>query len=167
MQFYRKFVRRGVFSALEVAVVVVIVGVVGAIVGPRMSRGAAAASSPQLAEQVLAGRLKSLREAIGAYAEEHGGRPPDGPQIEEQLTQFTDWSGNVSPTKTRQYRLGPYLREIPPLPVGQNRSVTRIRLAKDPATLPAGWTYDPRSGTITAATRATESDDLGRPFAGY
>src|SRR4051812_22587499 len=129
MPFYRNLTGRGVFSLLEVAVVVVVLGVVAAIVAPRMSRGAA--SSPQLGERVLVGHLRGLREAIEAYAGDHGGHYPDGDgaRVARQLTEMTDWSGNVSPTRTARHHLGPYLREIPALPVGARKGLATIRLA--------------------------------------
>ena len=82
MPFYRNALRRGVFSLLEVAVLLTVLLIVATIVAPRMSRGAT--SSPQLPEQVLTGQLRSLRSAIAAYARDHGGRFPDGDAVANQ-----------------------------------------------------------------------------------
>src|SRR3954470_22438286 len=105
---------------LEVAIVLVVLGIIASIVGPRRSRGAAdpQAAARQTQEQVLAGRLKAMRAAIAAYLNEHGGHAPDADRVVPQLTTYSDWSGRTNPSKTSRYIYGPYLREIPELPVG-------------------------------------------------
>ena len=118
MPFYRKLAGRGVFSMMEVVVVLIFLGVVATIVGPRISR---ASHAPiRTGEPLLVGNLRALRLAIDAFAADHDNRPPwgDAAQVVAQLTQFTDRSGAVSPTGTKRYRFGPYLREIPPVTVG-------------------------------------------------
>jgi general secretion pathway protein G len=164
MPLSRKLLGRGVFSLLELAVVLVILGVVAAIVGPRMSRGASV--SPHQNQQILVGHLRSLREALDAYAADHAGHYPAGDpaRIAQQLTQYTDLSGSPHPTRTAGYPLGPYLREIPPLPVGaQDRTptITLIAAAK------AAWLYNPATGRIRANTSLQECDRLGRPYSSY
>jgi type II secretory pathway pseudopilin PulG len=146
MPFYRTALRKGIFSLLELAVVLTVLLIVATIVAPRMTRGAA--SSPQLPAQVLTGQLRSLRAALTAYARDHGGQYPDADHVARQLTQFTDWAGRPNPTRQGEFRWGPYLREIPPLPVGSNHSNATIRRA-DAKSDPAGWLYDPRTGNIT------------------
>jgi prepilin-type N-terminal cleavage/methylation domain-containing protein len=167
MKFYRNLVGRGAFSLLEVAVVAVVLGVVAAIVSPRMSRGAA--SSPQLGSQVLVGQLRSLRAAVHAYADEHGGHAPDGDadRVTRQLTQYTDWSGNPSPARTARHNLGPYLREIPPLPVGSKKGLNAIRITADPDAPGAAWLYDPATLQVRPAVPAGETDTMGREYNSY
>jgi hypothetical protein len=164
MRFYRTSLKRGIFSALEVAVVMTVLFVVATIVGPRMSRGAA--SSPQLPEQVLTGHLRALRGAIAAYAQDHGGRFPDGDgaRVAAQLTQYTNWLGEARPTRAADHALGPYLREIPALPVGANRGAAGIRTAADSSGNAAGWIYDARTGRIVPATSPRDVDSMGIPF---
>jgi type II secretory pathway pseudopilin PulG len=164
MPLSRKLLGRGVFSLLELAVVFVVLGVVAAIVGPRMSRGASV--SPRQNDQILVGQLRSLREALDAYAADHAGLYPAGDpdRIARQLTQNTDRSGSPSPSRTADHRLGPYLREIPSLPVcAQNRAPT-ITLVE---TAQAAWLYDPATGRIRANTAPGECDLLGRPYSSY
>jgi type II secretory pathway pseudopilin PulG len=146
---YRALVGRGVFSLLELAVVLVVLGVVAVIVAPRMSRGATAASSPRLPQQLLVGHLRALRAAIHDYANDHGGHPPDGDadRAARQLTQYTDWSGATSPTRTPRHTLGPYLRDIPPIPTGPHKGAAILGLPGNPH---AAWTYDPATGNIHA-----------------
>src|SRR5688500_621339 len=108
----RPSARRG-FSLIELVIVVVIIGIIAAIAIPRLSRGAAGA-----ADSAIAGNLSVLRNAIDLYATEHGGTYPALATFEAQLTQFSDASGTTSATKTATAIYGPYLRKVPPLPVG-------------------------------------------------
>jgi type II secretory pathway pseudopilin PulG len=156
--------RTGGFPALELAIVVVVLGIVASVVVPRMSRGAPAASGADARDAVLVGRLKLLRTAVEAYTKDHGGRPPDPDRIGPQLTTFTDWGGRASPARTGQHVFGPYLRDIPPLPVGENKGKSTIGLVTDPRT---GWTFDPTTAQIRANARPDERDRSGRAYAAY
>jgi prepilin-type N-terminal cleavage/methylation domain-containing protein len=149
--------RRG-FSLIELVIVVVIIGIIAAIAIPRMSRGAAGA-----ADSSLEANLKVLRGAIDLYETEHG-KLPTAADIVGQLTQFTDEAGNVSATKTTTAIFGPYLRAIPPLPVGARKGSTGIAAADGAG---VGWIYDATTGTIRANTTATEVDARGRRYDQY
>jgi type II secretory pathway pseudopilin PulG len=167
MRFYRNVIGRGIFSLMEITVVLVVLGVVAAIVGPRISRGAATAASYRPGEQVLVGQLRSLRAALDAYAAEHGGHYPDGDviQIIQQLTEHSDSAGAVRPDPSARHPLGPYLREIPPLPVGPQKGAATLCLPRgDPS---AAWLYHPATGQVHANTRPEECDALGRPYSTY
>lgn len=152
--------RRGGFSLLEVVIVVAIIAILAAIGIPRMSRGSKGAG-----DSALSGDLAVLRNAIDLYAAEHGGTFPTAANITTQLTQYTDITGTtISPTKTATAIYGPYMRSIPPLPVGDNKGETGISAnAADPGT---GWVYVQAGGTITANTLA-EEDDTGKPYNTY
>jgi len=165
MRCYRSALGRGVFSLMEITVVVVVLGVVGTIVGPRMSRGAS--SSPFVTDQVLVGHLRLLRSAIASYRVEHGGRLPSGDaaHVTAQLTGFSDILGNINARKTNRYALGPYLGQIPALPVGMRQGDATLGLSGSPGE--AGWVYDPASGAIRANAADHESDAMGRPYASY
>jgi type II secretory pathway pseudopilin PulG len=152
------------FPALELAIVLVVLGIVASVVVPRMSRGAPAANPADARDAVLVGRLKLLRTAVAAYTRDHGGHPPDPDRIVSQLTAYTDWAGRTNRARTGQHVLGPYLREIPQLPVGDNKGKSTIGLVTDPHT---GWTYDPITANVRPNTRPDERDRAGRPYAGY
>jgi type II secretory pathway pseudopilin PulG len=162
MRFYRTLLRKLGFSLLQAAVVLAVLGIVATIVGPRMSRGGA--PSPRIAEQVLVGNLQSLRHAVRAYASDHAGRLPSGDP--RQLVQFTDQAGHPSPVRTLRHRWGPYLREIPPLPVGAHRGATTFDHVAV-RNSPAGWLYDPVSGNVIPNTHSDECDMNGRAFRSY
>jgi len=152
--------RRGGFSLLEVVIVVAIIAILAAIGIPRMSRGSKGAN-----ESALSGDLAVLRNAIDLYAAEHGGAFPTAANITNQLNQYTDVTGTtVSATKTATAIYGPYLRSVPPLPVGANKGTNGISaLATDPGT---GWVYTESTGTIKANT-TTETDDSGKAYNTY
>src|SRR5688572_23623915 len=104
---------RNAFSLVELIIVVVIIGIIGAIAIPRLSRG-----SQSAADNALRGNLAVLRRAIELYAAEHDNRFPTEAQILQQLTTYTDLAGNPNGTKTSPFIYGPYIKEVPPLPVG-------------------------------------------------
>ncbi len=152
--------RRGGFSLLEVVIVVAIIAILAAIGIPRMSRGSKGAN-----ESALSGDLAVLRNAIDLYAAEHGGAFPPAANIAVQLTQYTDVTGTtVSPNKTATAIYGPYLRSIPPLPVGAKKGNTEIAALSGAGT---GWIYTESSGTIKADTTDTEVDDTGKKYNTY
>ena len=147
------------FSLIELVIVVVIIGIIAAIAIPRMSRGSAGA-----ADKSLAGDLITLRKAIDLYQAEHGGTYPSDPS--NQLTQYTDNAGNTSATQDATHIYGPYLRSLPPLPVGAQKGQTVIGVSQTPGTAGFGWIYDPGTGAITANT-TSEQDVSNTPYDQY
>jgi prepilin-type N-terminal cleavage/methylation domain-containing protein len=153
------------FSLLELVIVVVIIGIIAAIAIPRMSRGTAGA-----ADSALAGDLAVLRNAIDLFAAEHGGKFPTLANIDDQLTQYTDDSHTSAPvdTKDQTHIYGPYLREVPPLPVGANKGKTTFTgTAPSDTTADAGWYYDEDSGDIRANCANSETDESGKKYNEY
>ena len=151
--------RRKGFSLLELVIVVVIIGIIAAIAIPRMSRGAAGA-----AEAALTGDLAVLRNAIDLYTVEHGGTPPAEATFEAQLTTYTDSVGDAQATRDTTHYYGPYIRKIPPLPVGARKGATGVK-ATDGAGI--GWIYIESTGSITANCTDTEVDASGKKFNTY
>lgn len=135
--------RRG-FSLIELVIVVVILGIIGAIAIPRMSRGSEGA-----AESALKANLQALRGAIDLYAAEHQGTFPTAADFEDQMLLFTDASGGTSTTKTGDFIYGPYLRSVPPLPVGTNQGNAGVAAADGAG---VGWLYNETTGTIVSNT---------------
>lgn len=126
-------------------IVVVILAIIAAIAIPRMTRG-----TESSAEAALAQNLTVLQRAAEFYAAEHG-QYPSGAAVVQQLTGYTDLAGQVSPTNTRTgpYLYGPYLRSVPPMPVGPNKGATGVGTAAGPG---VAWVYDPARGAFTANT---------------
>lgn len=140
--------RRG-FSLIELVIVVVIIGIIAAIAIPRMSRGSAGA-----ADSAVVANLRALRNAIDLYATEHGGTMPGPTTIVAQLTTYTDDAGATSATKTGAYIYGPYIRDIPSLPVGAKKGSKGIAAADGAG---VGWIYD---GTTVKANCADSEVDI-------
>ncbi len=159
------------FSLVELVIVVVIIGVIAAIAVPRISGGAAASD-----ESALKANLTILRNAIDRYAAEHDGTfpgaAPDGIggtvnsalAFVNQLTGYSNAQGKVSMTQDSSSRLGPYLRRVPPLPVGDNRDSAEV--AVDTSNSPPvvttgseGWVYNPTTGEIIANSDKANRDN--------
>ncbi len=148
------------FSLIELIIVVVIIGIIAAIAIPRLSRGAAGA-----ALSALIGDLAVMRSAIDLYATEHIGSLPTLADFANQMTQYSDVSGNTSATKSGAFIYGPYLRELPPLPGGPQQGRTGVKAPPADGLGPFGWVYS--SGLIFANAAPGEVDESGKPFNTY
>jgi general secretion pathway protein G len=150
---------RNAFSLIELVIVVVIIGIIAAIAIPKLSRGASGAI-----DSSLKGDLKVLRTALDAYAAEHSGAYPSVTQIAAgNLIGYTDDQGGFSATKDASHIYGPYLRAVPPLPVGTAKGSTGIDTTASAGT---GWIYSPTTGAVTANT-TTEADATGALYNQY
>jgi len=147
------------FSLLEVVIVVAIIAILASVAIPRLSRGTKGA-----ADAALAGSLRTLRDAIDHYAAEHGGSFPELNQFALQLTRYTNRDGQTRTKKDTTHIWGPYLRDVPPLPVGARRGKTGVKAVDDGS---AGWIYDQVTGTIRANCSDTETDDTGTKYKDY
>jgi prepilin-type N-terminal cleavage/methylation domain-containing protein len=150
--------RRG-FSLIELVIVVVIIGIIAAIAIPRMSRGAAGA-----ADGALSANLAVLRNAIDLYQTEHSGTYPTVAGIANQLTGYTNAAGTVGTQGDGVSIYGPYLRAIPPLPVGADKGKTDFVAAYAAG---HGWVYDATAGTVKANCAGTETDAAGKAYNAY
>ena len=147
------------FSLLELVIVVAIIAIIAAIGIPRLSRGTRGA-----ADSAVSSNLAVLRNAIDLFAAEHADTFPTAAAITNQLTQYTDVSGNTNATKDTTYIYGPYIRSIPPLPVGAKKGSTGIAAAD---ANDVGWIYTQATGTIKTNTTASEKDDTGKLYTDY
>lgn len=128
------------FSLIELVIVVVIIGIIGAIAVPRMSRGSRGASV-----SALTGNLAVLNKAVDHYAAEHGGQYPNAASIAAQLTGETNYDGTTWTGAPGEISYGPYLRKVPPLPVGDKKGNTVIAVINGDD---VGWFYAPATGVI-------------------
>ena len=138
-------IRRRGFSLLELVVVVVIVGVIAAIAISRVSRGAAGAE-----ESALRRDLQLLNNALEHYWAEHMSTYPDPGDIESQLTLYSDITGSQlagGRDAARGIIYGPYLRQVPPVPMGPNKGSSRIAVLNGAG---VGWIYDTSENRIVA-----------------
>ncbi|MHC4218113.1 MAG: prepilin-type N-terminal cleavage/methylation domain-containing protein [Planctomycetota bacterium] len=154
--------RERAFSLIELVVVVVIIGIIAAIAIPRLSRGSAGA-----ADAALIGDLAVMRSSIDLYVTEHQGLTPTLAAFEAQMTEYSDLNGNTNTTKGGLFIYGPYLRAVPPLPVGAQRGEEALKVPPADGTAGFGWVYDAANGSIVANTAAGETDDAGTPYNTY
>jgi len=155
----RRRATSGGFSLLEVVIVVAIIAILAAIGIPRMSRGSKGAN-----DSALSGDLAVLRNAIDLYAAEHGGSMPTLAGIVNQLTLYSDTGGVTSADKIAPYIYGPYVRSIPPVPVGNRKSQSGIAAVDGPT---VGWIYDAGTGKIKANALDTDVDDSNVKYNTY
>lgn len=155
----RRWVNKPGFSLLEVVIVVAIIAILAAIGIPRMSRGSKGAN-----DAALKGDLAVLRNAIDLFSAEHGGSFPTAANIENQLQQYSDVLGAVSPSKSATHIYGPYIRTIPPLPVGAKKGQNGIAAVDD---VDVGWIYTATDGSIRANCTPGEVDDANVPYMDY
>jgi len=154
--------RRG-FTLIELVVVVVIIAIIAAIAIPKMSRGSAGAADSAVAQD-----LATMRSALELYQTEHGGTYPSNTSAAtflNQLTQYTDASGNAQATKDTSHIYGPYLKTVPPLPVGANKGLSTITITGPAGTGSFGWYYD--GTTVWANDPATDVDVKNTPYNTY
>jgi hypothetical protein len=109
-----------------------------------------------------------MRQALDKYQNEHGGSYPTMGMVNSALTTYTDDAGTSGQTtKDSFHPWGPYLKAIPPLPVGAAKGATLI--GHDAGPTPGnnvGWLYDPATGSIRANC-ANEIDSAGNLYSSY
>ncbi|MBS0197546.1 MAG: type II secretion system protein [Planctomycetes bacterium] len=153
--------RRGAFSLIELVIVVLIIGILAAIAVPKMSRGAAAA-----ADSALQSNLATIRSALELFQTEHAGVYPALADLDNALTQYSDAGATKYGAKDTAAGViyGPYLRKVPPLPVGADRGKTSFIGS---ITAGNGWVYDATTGSIKANCPDAEVDARGVKYNTY
>ena len=149
------------FSLIELVIVVVIIGIIGAIAIPRMSRGSEGAQ-----DAALVANLAVLRNALDLFQTEHGGTFPAFADMPDALLEDSDVGASTYGAKDGSNGIiyGPYLRAIPPLPVGAGKGVNTIVSSADGT---GGWVYNESTGHISANTGATEKDAQETLYSDY
>jgi general secretion pathway protein G len=153
----------------------VIIGIIAAIAVPRMSRGSQGAS-----DSALGANLAVLRNAVDLYQTEHQAYPASATgataaDLLRQLTKYTDGTGtsNATETKDAGHPYGPYLRKIPPLPVGSKKGQSTVKIATSESevagTTDEAWIYYPTTGEVKAnlGTQSENKDSKGDAYNTY
>lgn len=130
---------RGGFSLIELVIVVTIIAIISAIAVRRLGR-----HSEQSGANAAAQDVSVLQLAIERYRAEHG-TYPTAAGVADQLTKYSDVQGNTSDTRTPPFTYGPYVRKIPPVPIGPARGSATIGAAPGAG---VGWVYVPAEGSI-------------------
>jgi len=149
--------RRKGFSLIELVIVVVIIGIIAAIAIPKMSKGSAGAG-----DSALRGNLAVLRNAVELYNSEHAAFPSGtAANVTAQLTTYTDVNGTTAAAKNLATGItyGPYLRKIPPLPVGSKKGQSTLAVTTSATAVGTGteaWVYYTDTGEVKANLADTE-----------
>ena len=153
---------RRAFSLIELVIVVVIIGIIAAIAIPRLSRGAAGA-----ADAALIGDLAVMRSSLDLYETEHTGDVPTLANFVNAMTLYSDINGNTNPVQGGAFIYGPYLRAVPPLPVGAQKGQNGVKAPPADGIGAFGWCYDVTAETIVANCAVGEADDSGTDYNTY
>lgn len=159
----RQRVTNRAFSLVELVIVLVIIGIVAAIAVPRLTHGATNASAV-----ALKSNLAMLRNAIELYRAEHEGAVPTIAKFTAQITKFSNVTGTSFAAIARVADgviYGPYLKAIPPLPVGDQKGQTAVISPNGVGD--AGWVYTQSTGDISSNTTASELDRGGIRYDSY
>lgn len=108
--------------------------------------------------------LKTIRSQLQLYKAQHNEQWPT--DIERQMTKYTDADGNVSDTRSDQYRFGPYLLRLPNNPYTGVNEVTTVHRGLvrffSSGDLRHGWWYNSATGEF----RCDAPDNLIAPGGG-
>lgn len=152
-------------SWIEWIIVIVTLGALAAVAIPRLSHG----ESPP-PDAALAAQLRLLRGALEMYAAEHGGAYPSPRHVADALTHFSDASGTIFASRRDEgsgVKFGPYLRQIPALPVnGPRKGAAGIASNDAPG---IGWIYTLDASGVAAirANTAAQKDVRGVAYRNY
>jgi len=162
---------RKAFTLVEILIVVVILGIIAAIVVPQFSN-----ASQVSRENTLKDELRYLRTQIVVYAAQHSDLPAGfqngaiganpSALFVQQMTQYTDGTGNVSATQSSTYAYGPYLSKMPSNPLTGDASIKVVTgsgsMSPDGTT---AWIYNPTTQNIMV--NSTGTDTNGAAYATY
>ena len=133
------------FSALELTIVLVLVGLILSALAPQIQGGL------QKKRQQSKFYVQLLQLQVQRYCEDHQGSPPG--ELSD-LTKVTDQAGRVVDLAGRSAdegpTFGPYLEELPLEPVSGSRGVLVGHRSGT-----TGWRYWPETGAVEAAYEST------------
>jgi len=134
---------RRAFTLIEILLVVVILGILGALVYPQFANARADA-----VDKAARTQLQGLRSQIEMYKVQHGGALPD---------LITNWNPLINATVYNNKTVGPYLPRAPKNNFNNLTSVVDGD-GTGPAASPAGFVYDYAGGAGTGKIMSTNYD---------
>jgi general secretion pathway protein G len=162
------------FTLIEILIVIVIIGILGAVVLPKFSDAAHTAR-----ENTLKDDLRYLRTQIVVFKAQHKDTPPGYPagsrmaaptesDFLEQMTKPTDEAIRVGAGPG--YPFGPYVAKMPPNPLNGKDTVLVVPngSAMPPGGLPdnsTGWIYKPQ--TLEIVPNSPGADRDGTAYVDY
>jgi general secretion pathway protein G len=163
------------FTLIEILIVVVILGVLGAIVLPKFSD-----ASTTTRENTLKDDLRYVRTQIIVFKAQHadtapgypGGKTSASPTEQDfllQMTGLTDEYCNVAKQSSVK-KLGPYFKKMPVNPLNSLSTILIVPNGSSmpPAGLPdssTGWIYKPQTLELIPNTPGNDSE--GTPYVEY
>ena len=160
------------FTLVELVIVILILGILAAIVVPKVINNVADATDSGLRQT-----LSVMRDGIESYKAQHNGLLPgavtDGTNaagnakcFRWQLIYYSRADGQISMTDRVGYPLGPYLRKHAKAPLGPlkgkinlNMVAAGVPLSAD-ASPTAAWKYDYSTGEIIFNYTEVSSDGV-------
>lgn len=158
-------IRRG-FTLIEILIVVVILGILGAIVLPKFSDASHSARVNTLKDD-----LRYLRTQVVVFKAQHkdvapgypGGNlaaTPTASAFQEQMTRTSNVQGGVGTGAA--YKFGPYLTKMPPNPIN---GLATVKIVENGSALPApddttGWIFKPQTLEIIPNSTGVDSDGV-------
>ena len=162
------------FTLIEIMIVIVILGVLAAITVPQLSSATAEARQAMLKDELRFFRNQLMvfraqhRDVSAGYPGGNTTAAPDEATVIGQLTQYTDVSGNISPTGSPTFKYPPYLSKIPENPVSRKDGIWVVTGAGFPDpddARPYGWIYNPQINKLIANLPGTDLNNV--PFTSY
>ncbi|MBN1844898.1 MAG: prepilin-type N-terminal cleavage/methylation domain-containing protein [Sedimentisphaerales bacterium] len=154
------------FTLIEILIVVILLGILGALALPRFSN-----ATDETKENMLRENLRVMKAQIGVYRAQHWDVAPGYPdgnvnaapteaELVAQMTQFTDEYGATSEVQTPVFKYGPYFREIPKNPIN---GLASIQVVPDGGDIPEaaddshGWIFRPEDLVLRADAAGTDT----------
>ena len=115
----------------------------------------------------MRGDLYALRTAVGLYAAQHVGKYPSLSNFRQEVTQYTDETGNFKSNPDATHIYGPYMLKLPTLRVGEGPDNGKGNDKAGGAPAPSiGWIYNETAGNIRANS-GTAEDKMGVLYTDY
>jgi prepilin-type N-terminal cleavage/methylation domain-containing protein len=163
------------FTLIELLIVVIIIAILAAIAIPQFS-----SSSIDAQESALDANLATVRSSIELYRVQHANNYPgvkassgatcptgsaagsgaalNASAVTDQLTAYSNASGQTCTARTDEFSFGPYLRAIPTEPFGNvNTVVASNTVLEQPKAVGTGWLYSTLTGQIMLNTNALDT----------
>ena len=155
------------FTLIEILIVVVILGILGAIVLPRFSNASQLARTNTLKDDLRYLRTQLVvfkaqhRDVAPGYANGNVNTSPTEKAFTQQMTGTTNEFCAVG-SASSQYRFGPYLTRMPPNPIN---NLTTVKMVANGQPMPTpdgstGWIYKPSTVEIIPNLSGTDTDGI-------